>query len=232
MSFVSTASSFVMMPLYFFTIGKIYMDELSIKIPFFDLLKSLALVIIPYAVSVTISYFFPKIRQIVDRFIKPLMICIVIFFLAFALTVNWYLFKMIDLYTALTAPCLPFLGFICGGILAHICGREWKHVKTIGIEAGIQNTGIAFMILLHSLPEPHATKATVVPMVVGLLTSAPFWVIYLVRTQVRKYLKRKKTAAKASMAENTTDSTEKSPLDNENNNKNADVVENMEKSSA
>jgi predicted Na+-dependent transporter len=68
---------------------------------------------------------------------------------------------------------------------------EWKYVKTIAIEAGIQNTGIAFMIIMYSFPQPYATQAIIVPMVVAFLTTKPFWLILIIRNQIRKYKKQK-----------------------------------------
>ena len=191
MSFVSTASSFIMMPLYFYTIGTLYMDELAITVPFLGLARSLALVVIPYAIGIAISHFSPQARPFVKKLIKPMMICLMLFFLTFGMFVNWYLFKMIDLYTTLTAPLLPFLGFLLGALLAWMSRLSWCHIKTIGIEAGIQNTGIAFMIIMYSFPQPYATQAIIVPMVVSLLTTKPFWVILIIRNQIRKYKKRK-----------------------------------------
>lgn len=190
MSFVSTASSFVMMPLYFYTLGRIYMDELRIRVPFLGLFRSLALVVIPYATGIIISHYSPRSQRIVKRMVKPLMLFLLIFFLVFGTVVNWYMFMMIDLYTALTAPLLPYLGFILGGFIAWVCRCEWKHVKTIGIEAGIQNTGIAFMIMLYSFPQPYATKAIVVPLVVAFLTTKPFWLIYVIRNRIKKSRKK------------------------------------------
>jgi predicted Na+-dependent transporter len=191
MSFVSIASSFFMMPLYFYTFGRIYMDELSIHVPFLVLLRSLALVVIPYSLGIAISHWSPKLRSRVEPLVKPMMLFILIFFLVLGTIVNWYMIQMIDLYIALTAPLLPYLGFIGGALLAWLCRLEWTYVKTIGIEAGIQNTGIAFMIMLYSFPPTYAMKAIVVPLVVSFLTSKPFWLVYVVRNRVNNYRKRK-----------------------------------------
>jgi predicted Na+-dependent transporter len=191
MSFVSTASSFVMMPLYFYTLGRIYMDELNIRVPFLGLVRSLALVVIPYSTGILISHKSSRIRSIVKKLVKPMMLFLLLFFLVFGTCVNWYLFQTIDLYTALTAPLLPYLGFIFGALFAWICRLNWAHIKTIGIEAGIQNVGIAFMIIYYSFPQPYATKAIVVPLVVAFLTTKPFWVIYIIRNRIIKYKKSK-----------------------------------------
>ena len=189
-----------MMPLYFYTLGRIYMDELSIRVPFVGLIRSLAVVVIPYALGISISYCAPKIRALVQRLVKPMMLFLLIFFLVFGTIVNWYMIKMIDLYTALTAPLLPYLGFILGASFAWICRLKWTHVKTIGIEAGMQNTSIAFMIMFYSFPQPYATKASVVPLIVAFLTTKPFWLVYVVRSRINKYRKRKELDSPADVS--------------------------------
>lgn len=194
MSFVSTATSFIMMPLYFYTLGQLYTHELSITVPFLGLARSLALVVIPYGIGICISHFFPKSRPFVQKRVKPLMIGVMLFFLVFGFIVYWHLLRMIELHTILTAPLLPFLGFIFGGFLAWVSRLNWTQIKTVGIEAGIQNTGIAFMIMMYSFPQPYATQAMIVPMIVSFLSTKPFWVLLIIRNQARKYRKRKELA--------------------------------------
>ena len=227
MSFVSTASSFIMMPLYFYTLGRIYMDELSISVPFLGLVRSLALVVIPYSLGIGISHYSPKTRLVVQKLVKPMMLFLLIFFLVFGTIVNWYLIETIDLYTALTAPLLPYLGFLIGGLVAWICRLDWSHVKTIGIEAGIQNVGIAFMIIYYSFPQPYATQAIVVPLVVAFLTTKPFWLVYIIRNRIIRYKKSKELE---SQDEKLTPGNEKPLSNNEENNtnKNEDIVEMMQ----
>jgi predicted Na+-dependent transporter len=155
------------------------------------------------------------------------MLFLLLFFLVFGTIVNWYLFETIDLYTALTAPLLPYLGFFFGGLFAWICGLSWSHVKTVGIEAGIQNVGIAFMIIFYSFPQPYATQAVVVPLVVAFLTTKPFWLVYVIRNRIIRYKKNKELENQDGRL---TPANEK-PLSNNdenNSNKNEDIVEMMQ----
>jgi sodium/bile acid cotransporter 3/5 len=207
-----------MMPLYFYTLGKVYTDELSISVPFFELARTLAFVVIPYSIGIIISHKCPKSRPFVKKLIKPIMIALLLFFTTFGIVVNYYLFLMIDLYTLLTAPLLPFLGFILGAIIAWACRMSWEHIKTIGIEAGIQNTGIAFMIIMYSFPQPYATQAIIVPMVVAFFSTKPFWIILIIRNQVAKYKKKKLAKKSNNINGELIKSNDKSSLNNEENN--------------
>lgn len=46
---------------------------------------------------------------------------------------------------------------------------------------GIQNVGIAFMVLLYSFPAPENSQASVIPLIVAYLSTQPFYVILLCR---------------------------------------------------
>lgn len=173
-----------MMPLYLYTLGRLYTNELDLRIPFLSLVASLGLVVIPYSIGIGISHCSSKIRSMVEKLVKPIMLCLLMFFLIFGTIVYWYITDIMDIYTASTAALLPYLGYLFGAFFSWIFGLDWSHVKTIGIEAGIQNTNIALMIIFYSFPELYASKAIVIPLIVGFLTTKPFWLIYILRSRL------------------------------------------------
>lgn len=77
----------------------------------------------------------------------------------------------------MSAPLLPWLGFGLGGFFAWLCRQDWKRMLTIGIETGIQNIGVAIMILLYSLPPPENSRTTVIPIIVAFLSPLPFYLV-------------------------------------------------------
>lgn len=186
MSFVSTSSSFIMMPLYLYTLGHIYTNELDLRIPFLSLLISLGLVVVPYSIGIGISYCSTKIRLLVEKLVKPIMLCILMFFFIFGTIVYWYITDVMNVYVGITASLLPYLGYMFGALFAWIFGLTWPHVKTIGIEAGLQNTNIALMIIYYSFPESYATKGIIIPLIVGFMTTKPFWLIYIIRSRINR----------------------------------------------
>jgi sodium/bile acid cotransporter 3/5 len=140
MSFASTVASFFMMPIWLYTLGQYaYLRELKIRIPFLNLAQSLLTVIGPLAIGMILVHFIPKLKPLVQRIVKPMLIFIIIYFFVFGAFVNYYLFRYLDLKTALTAPFLPWIGFLLGGFFAWICRQDWKRVLTIGIETGKKN---------------------------------------------------------------------------------------------
>ncbi len=137
MSFASTVASFFMMPIWLYTLGQYaYLRELKIRVPFFNLAQSLLRVIGPLAIGMILVYFIPKLKPLVQRIVKPMLIFLIIYIFVFGSIATFYLFRYIDLKTALTAPLLPWIGFLLGGFFAWICRQDWKRIVTIGIETG------------------------------------------------------------------------------------------------
>lgn len=193
MSFASTVASFVMMPLWLYTLGEYgYLRQLKIRIPFGNLAMSLLTSIGPLATGMLIVYIFPKLKALMKRIVKPILIAMIMYFFVFGGFVNFYLIHYVDLRTVLTAPLLPWIGFLAGGAIAWICRQDWKRTMTIGIETGIQNIGIAMMVLLYSLPSPTNTQSTVIPIIVAYLSPQPFYLILLYQLIRRKCCASKK----------------------------------------
>ncbi|CAF2649720.1 unnamed protein product [Rotaria sp. Silwood2] len=191
-SFVSTVTSFLIMPIWFYTLGNYaYLHELKIVIPFQSLMKSLGTIVVPLSIGMIIVHLFPKIKPYVHRIVKPVSIVLLFYFFIFGTYVNFYLFAYIDLRMALTTPLLPWIGYLLGGTTAWIFRQDWIRIKTIGIETGIQNVGIDFMVLLYSLPEPENHQSTVIAMIVSYISSQPFYVILLIRLIRKKCFKKK-----------------------------------------
>ena len=145
MSFASTVASFVMMPLWLYTLGEYaYLRQLKIQIPFGNLAMSLLTILGPLVIGMFIVYMIPKLKAVMKRVVKPILIAMILYFFVFGALVNFYLIQYLDLRTALTAPLLPWLGFLLGGTVAWICRQDWKRTMTIGIETGQLRSSLSF----------------------------------------------------------------------------------------
>ncbi|UJR37265.1 hypothetical protein I4U23_029974 [Adineta vaga] len=112
MSFASTVASFFMLPFWLYTLGeRAYLNELKIHIPFLNLAQTLLTVIGPLALGMLLVYCIPKLKPIVTRIFKPMLLILMIYFFVFGAFVNYYLFRYLDLRTALSAPLLPWQAF-------------------------------------------------------------------------------------------------------------------------
>lgn len=85
---------------------------------------------------------------------------------------------------------IPWTGYFISFVIATLFGLPWKQVKTVGIETGIQNVGIAFLIILTNFPSPEAEYAFLPLVAVALFTGTPLYIVYLIRQLVRCYLKK------------------------------------------
>jgi sodium/bile acid cotransporter 3/5 len=84
------------------------------------------------------------------------------------------------------AGCLlPYCGFGLSALVAFILRQPPARILTIAIETGIQNTGLAIVIMKFSLPQPEADLAVVAPIVVAMFMPLPLWVAVTV-TEIRR----------------------------------------------
>ena len=69
--------------------------------------------------------------------------------------------------------------------MAAVCKQPMDRVKTIAIETGVQNLGIAILLMKLSLPQPDADISLLSPIVVGTFGPLPLLVAVLV-IEIRK----------------------------------------------
>lgn len=86
----------------------------------------------------------------------------------------------------MTSAVLPYLGFLLGGLVAFAAHLNQKHILTVAVETGIQNTGIAIVLLLLSLDHPESDISIVAPITSALFTPIPLWIAIGVR-QIHKH---------------------------------------------
>jgi len=80
------------------------------------------------------------------------------------------------------------LGYIFGGSIAALLKQDWKDVIAIGVETGVQNTGLAIFALQISFNQPEADIATVLPVAVAMMTPiVPCLVFLSQKVHARRY---------------------------------------------
>jgi predicted Na+-dependent transporter len=156
MTFVSTLASLVVMPAWLYTLGSIFTNAANIKIPFSRLIINLFITIGPCLFGLTLSHFFPKIKKFVLKIAKPFTLLTVLSFLVFTIYVRFYVFTLVELRQWLIAPFIPWCGFIIGGSAALLFRLPFKQAITVALETGIQNIGIAFLIIYYNFPSPES----------------------------------------------------------------------------
>ena len=167
-----------MVPLWLFTVGQKVIYRTDIQIPFENILTSLAGLIIPVGIGLALQWKKPEWAKYVVKAIRPIMI--IFFILVFTLGVyaNLYIFEVMKNTPEilLAGALVPYIGFLFGGLVAGLTCQSWQRIRTIAIETGIQNTGIAIVLLKVSLPPPDNDISIVAPIAAAIFTPVPMLV--------------------------------------------------------
>ncbi|KAK6746431.1 hypothetical protein RB195_012497 [Necator americanus] len=177
MTFVSTLASLVMMPLWISVCGREFLQgfstESKILIPYAKVTRSLVSLVLPLLVGVAIKKWKPEWAAKSRKIMRPFIIFVLIFVIAFGAIANWYMFRMMTVPALLGGLLLPWCGFMFGCFASILTRRTPPDVTAIAIETGIQNTGIAILVLKASFAQPDADIGAVIPVIVACFTPGP-----------------------------------------------------------
>ena len=95
-----------------------------------------------------------------------------------------------------------WFGFIIGIIASALFRQTIADRIAIAIETGVQNTGVAIVLLGLSLPQPDADIASVVPVAASVVTPIPLTIVYIV-IKLRNFIKAKQKLEKSSPVEDS-----------------------------
>ncbi|KAH9507714.1 hypothetical protein Btru_053520 [Bulinus truncatus] len=178
MTTISSIAALAMIPFWIFTLGSQFKDDtVDLKIPYENILETLAIAILPIFLGIFIKYKIPKLAKIIRITLKPVLLIVVLFMTSLGIYTNLFIFKMIKPMTIAAGCMLPYIGYIVGGLVAFLFCQSWSRVKTIAIETGIQNMGVAFLIVYLSLPPPDNQLAVVGPASSTIMTPLPLLVL-------------------------------------------------------
>lgn len=185
-----------MIPLWLFTVGVKVLYQTEVKIPYTNILTSLAGLIVPVAIGMVIQWRKPNWAKYIVMGIKPLMIIFFIFVFTVGVYANLYIFTLMrnKPEILLAGALVPYIGFLFGGLVALVTRQTWTRIRTIAIETGIQNTGIAIVLLKVSLPPPDNDISIVAPIAAAIFTPIPM-LIAIIGYEIYKRCYRKKDEA-------------------------------------
>ncbi|CAJ0597106.1 unnamed protein product [Cylicocyclus nassatus] len=177
MTFISTLASLFMMPFWISMLGKEFLQgfssETKIYIPYGKITRSLISLVVPLLIGVAIKKWKPEWAAKSRKIMRPFIIFVLIFVICFGAVANIYMFKMITMPALLGGLLLPWCGFMFGCFASIITRRPPGDVTAIAIETGIQNTGIAILVLKASFAQPDADIGAVLPILVACFTPGP-----------------------------------------------------------
>ncbi|KAL8564219.1 hypothetical protein ACOMHN_017487 [Nucella lapillus] len=180
MTAISSVAAMAMIPLWLFTLGTQFEDDkISLNVPFGRIFMTLAIIIVPLFIGLAIKRWAPKVAKWILKVLKPFTTLAILFLLTFGVFANLYVFRMFSPRTILAGCLLPYIGYILGAVISALLRQPCYRVKTIAIETGIQNTSIAYLLLIFSLPMPDGDMAAVGPMASAIMTPLPLFHLVL-----------------------------------------------------
>lgn len=202
-----------MLPLWLYTLGSEFLQANDLDIPYSDIIVTLSVMLVPLAVGLLIRNKFPKVTDLIDKVMNAILTILALILITTGVISSLYLFKMFNLTIIIIGCILPYVGFCLGAVISLILRQPKKTAMTIAIETGMQNTGIAIILLLNSFPAPFGDISTVAPVSAEVMSPIPPFlasIVYIIwKSCCQKYKKAKLTESDKEM------STEQSEIDKE-----------------
>ncbi|CAH8511460.1 unnamed protein product [Schistosoma rodhaini] len=186
------------MPLLLFIYGRFFNDAIRIQIPYVQIFLQLLQIAIPALIGLGLRIWKPNLAMKLAKLAGPVFKFKIVFFLTVGVYVNWSLFRLLGAYPLLIIICalLPWLGFCIGSLFVFILRQPCQSIITVALETGVQNIGIAILVLLYVMPKPTGELGAIMPIAVAQLTPIPLYLIYSSILIKRKCCKQQKISNK------------------------------------
>ncbi len=139
----STLLAPIFTPLWTYTLAGKY-----VHVPLLDMvLDVLKIVILPVVLGILIKELFPRIK-VIESFLPYASVSVIGFIIAVVLSLNVENLKKMDLMLLLAVFLHNILGFLLGFLFGRLFGLDNKLSKTLSIEVGIQNSGLAVALAI------------------------------------------------------------------------------------
>ncbi|RWS28382.1 ileal sodium/bile acid cotransporter-like protein [Leptotrombidium deliense] len=181
MTFISTLCAVFVMPIWLFTLGRSIYEGTSTNIPFRNILTTLMSMTICLGIGLLFQKYLPRVAKVCRKILAPISVAMIIFIIIFGTYANLFMFKYMTWNILLSTALNVWIGFLVGVIFAAIFRLPLPDLIAVSIETGIQNTGVAIVLLRLSLQEPNSDLATVVPVAASLMTPIPLVAVLVFR---------------------------------------------------
>ncbi|KAH7701593.1 P3 protein-like protein, partial [Aphelenchoides avenae] len=192
MTFVQTIGALGMMPLWIYTLGRTFFSQ-RVQVPLLRILQSLLFLLIPATCGMIFIHYKKHLLTRFTRWIKVITWFMTVFFTVFGIYANLYIIFLFNWRVVLCGCALPWSGYVIAYCVAALFRQKQRERITIAIETGVQNIGIALMMLLFSLDEPEVDLAMVMPFAIVLVTDKPLLVLYFAQKLYRRCTRDEKS---------------------------------------
>lgn len=170
------------MPAWLFAVSRIYVsDEVTISVPYVNLVTGLLSLVIPLFLGVLLNKFKPIIAAKLAKAIKPLSIVFILWVMIVGSITNLYVYIIMRniWYVIPGGSLLAYLGMLIGFTVAKILRQPFNRVTAISIETGIQDAGLGILLLLSSFDKPLGSIAATMCIVTAFFTPMPLIIVFI-----------------------------------------------------
>ncbi|VDN14441.1 unnamed protein product [Dibothriocephalus latus] len=200
MTLISSLAALGMIPLLFVTLGNLIKPLSVSRLPYGLITAQILAIFLPVVGSLLMRRFCPSLADKLRLGMRSTALIFLLYVIIFGSVAYLPIYRLMARYPLLLAvgAILPFTGYLIGFIFAKLLCCPWPLVTAIAIETGVQNSGVAILILINAMPQPEGDLGVIMPIIVALMTPLPLICIFLVRLVVG-LIKRKE--AKVSSTE-------------------------------
>lgn len=138
-----------------------YIDA-SIHVPALDMLKSiLLLVIAPVAAGVTINHYFHRLIKPLNTLFPLIAVISIVIIIAVIVALNHNRLGSLSMLLFLAVITHNATGIICGYLAGRLFGYSKRDCRTLAIETGMQNSGLAVALALKYFAPAAALPAAI-----------------------------------------------------------------------
>lgn len=178
MTFISNILAFGMIPLWLFTLGRSLFSEIATELPITNILMYVIGMLIPLGIGLAFQRWLPRVAKFCRRILAPASVCMILFIIAFGTYANLYMFSLFTWRILLAASANVWLGFLFGSVVSKAFDLPLEDIIAVAVETGIQNVGIAYVLLGFSLGQPESDIATAIPVAASIMTPFPLLFAY------------------------------------------------------
>ncbi|PIK53708.1 putative ileal sodium/bile acid cotransporter [Apostichopus japonicus] len=187
MTFFSTVLALAMMPLNLLIYASSFTSAgEQIPTPFLDIFIQLLFLVIPVSIGVFLGWRWPKMRDVAEKYIKPVSALVVTVLICTDLPFNLFIFYSPWQYYC-ACVIFPMIGATAGFIISKVSRLTTKRAVTVAIETGVQNALIAVTVLGISYPQPEADLAIRLPYLILIFTTIQGISLVIVYTLLKKF---------------------------------------------
>lgn len=191
MTSCSTLLALGMMPLLLFLYCQGF-GNLQDFVPYLDIIKSLAMILVPCGIGILLNYYKPQYSKTITRAgIILLMMAVLVVITLVSVGVGGSVLNVLAPRLMAVGSLMPLIGYSFGYIISSLFNLSHKERRTVAMETGCQNIQLCTTILKLAFPMELIGPLFLFPIVYGCLQLIEA-VVLIVIFRTHQYLTRNK----------------------------------------